>query len=65
MDKEKYKEIRGKSNFLWLYFRESGGQRLSERNFPQMLALWIQMTMGTTPRLGMERIIKELDEKHK
>lgn len=65
MEKEKYKEIRGKSNFLYLYFLEMGGKGVSAREFPQMLALWIQMTMGVTPSMGMAEITKYLDEKHK
>lgn len=65
MDKEKYKEIRGKSDFLYLYFLEMGGKRVSAQVFPQMLALWIQMTMGVTPAMGIAEITKYLDEKHK
>ena len=65
MEKSKYDEIRNRDNFLWLYFKESGGKRLNEASFMPMLSLWIQMTMGMPPTMGMEKIKEYLDEKHK
>ena len=63
MDIKTYKSIRQKPNFLYLYFKESGGQSIPEGAFLFFLNMWMQ-GFGHDPRTGITTIVNFLDKKH-
>ena len=63
MTTERFKEIRGKHNFLFLYYKEEGGV-VPENQFSAILSAWV-MRMGIMPMHGLAQITNWLDEKYK
>lgn len=64
MDKSKYKEIRNKKDFLYLYFVSEGGRGVPESLFNQLFPMWVRVFSGTDEIQGIAKIVKWLDEKH-
>jgi hypothetical protein len=62
MTKERYKEIRNKQNFLYLYFTENGG-KVEEQLFHPALVAWFTLVIGVQFNQGVAQIVKYLDEK--
>lgn len=65
MKKSKYKKIRKSPTFLFEYFRAEGGKVNNVQHFEQMLNMWLAMVVGVNPIAGRQKIVKELDDKHR
>lgn len=63
MNKEKYRDLRKNSNFVFLYYLERGGYIKDEPTFQGLLKQWF-IGFGENWRSGILRITKHLDEKY-
>lgn len=63
MTKERYREIRGKNNFLQVYFEEEGGAKLDSPTFSNLLAMWLMTVCQAHPQTGIANIANFLDKK--
>lgn len=64
MNKDLYKSIRQKDNFLFMYYLEMGGYIKNERRFKKHLSTWLLLKKGLNLQQGSIFIIKYLDQKH-
>lgn len=62
MTREKYIEIRPRTDFLQMYFILEGGSRVSPQIFDTLLSKWL-LGMGLHPQKGREIILYYLDRK--
>jgi len=62
--KEKYRGIRNKPNFLFLYYLEHNGKIKLEDTFKNTLNMWLLINYGLGIRPGSVIICKFLDIKY-
>jgi hypothetical protein len=63
MTKDKFRELKSKPNFLYLYFLERGGKRISENEFNNSFSMWM-LSRGIFPGKGKQQIENYLINKH-
>lgn len=62
MNKQAYKSIRGRKDFLYQYFLMSGGKNVGATRFSTLLVLWLSRK-GMGAQQGMLIITHFLDRK--
>jgi hypothetical protein len=62
MTRDKYIEIRPRTDFLQMYFILEGGSRIPPLMFETLLSKWLQ-ARGLHPQKGREIILYYLDKK--
>ena len=62
MNPKKYKEIRQKNNFLYLFFTESGGS-IPEPIFNFTFSMWLNQASGMHINQAKKELLKFLDKK--
>jgi hypothetical protein len=65
MNPSRYKEIRVRPDFLFMYFKECTGNRSvnSPQEFDMFLQVWLLQFIGVNPLQGVDTIIQFLDKK--
>lgn len=62
MNKEQYKAIRNKRDFLYQYFIGNGGVDIGERQFTFLLGFWIQQSHNDVQKIMRDMVIS-IDKK--
>lgn len=63
MTKDEYKSIRGERDFLFRFYRKSGGTITNDQQFSMFLNLWLMNFVRVHPQQGIPQIVNFLDQK--
>ena len=64
MTDQRYKEIRQKDDFIYLFYLENGGDRRLQKNtFPAVFSMWVTTYYGLNPVQGIQQVKNFFDKK--
>lgn len=63
MTESRYKELRKKDDFMYLFFKEESGKDIPKQMFDISFNTWLTMIIGVDPNTGVRKIFTFLDKK--